>query len=255
MKTKTTITLLAVIAVLSMAIALGVPYVNAKSFSPDTMNVQEFTGSHDSLWILKANKPLIIGGYGDNFNYDGSRVKSLKGDAIVSVDADKDTGSFIVNLKGTINPEKGKKLKGKIQIVYRMVQGGPPFMEGGVADFVYLHGDTMQGPPVMPKTRTYLAAWARADVFLNGELVYKDLDGHIMYTEGTRDPKSGKIYSSDRKGVYSPKNPTDFSIFDPDATELHFVAHSEVKDMGNFPPHSVWIHLNFQDVEDLTSTN
>ncbi len=246
--------LLAVLAAFALAISLGVPYVYA-SHTPESKGVIDFTGSHDSLWILKASNPLIIGGYGDNFNYDGSRVRALKGDALVSMDADKDSGSTIVNLKGSITPEKGKTLKGDIKIVYRIVREGPAFKEGGVADFVYLHGDTKQGPPVMPKTRSYLAAWGRADVFLDGELVYKDLDGHIMYTEGTRDPGNGVIYSSDRKGVYSPKNPTDFSIYDPDARELHFVAHSEVKDMGNFPPHSVWIHLNFQNVKDLTSMN
>lgn len=253
MKNKTIYKFLAVIAALSLSFAFGAaPYVTA-SHTPESKGVIDFEGSHDSLWILQASKPLIIGGYGDNFNYDGSRVKALKGDATVSLDADKDVGSTVVNIKGSITPEKGKTLKGDIRIVFRIVRGGPAFKEGGVADFVYLHGDTAQGPPVMPKTRAFLASWTRADVFVNGELVYKDLDGHVMYTERTLDPKKGVIYSSDRSGFYSNKKPTDYSIFDPDSREVHFVAHSEVKDMNNYPPHTVWIHLNFTEVKDLTA--
>ena len=40
----------------------------------------------------------------------------------------------------------------------------------------------------------------------------------------------------------------------PDEWELHFVAHSEVEDADNFPPHTVWIHLNFGTVEELPAT-
>jgi hypothetical protein len=215
-------------------------------------DVVAFEGQHDPVWHIKGKRPFLIGGYGDNFNYDGSRVSPMLGKAKVAVDSVKDSGAMVVKLIGTINPEKGKSYTGKIEIYYRITKGGPAFKEGGVADFIYLHGDTKQGPPVMPKVRTFLASWGPADIYVNGELVYKDLDGHMMYTERSRDPVSQAIYNKDKSGFYSPKKPADSSIADPNGRELHFVAHSHEKDKGNFPPHSVWIHVNFEKAIDLT---
>jgi hypothetical protein len=209
-----------------------------------------FEGSHSPIWHLKAKKPFLIGGYGDNFNYDGSRVTPLLGKAKVILDSVKDAGTMVVNVKGTINPEKGKTYTGDIKMYYTVTGGGPAFHEGGVADFIYMHGDTKQGPPVMPKVRTYLASWGSADVYVNDALVYKGLDGHMMYTERSRDISSKAIYNKDRSGFYSHKDPADFSIAAPHESELHFVAHSMEKDTGNFPPNTVWIHLNFEQVKD-----
>jgi hypothetical protein len=212
--------------------------------------VQGFEGEHPPIWDLKAKKPFLIGGYGDNFNYDGSRVSPLLGKARVIVDAVKDSGTMVVYLKGTINPEKGKTYTGEIKMYYTVEKGGPAFREGGVADFIYLHGDTKQGPPVMPKVRSYVASWGRADVYVNDELVYQGLDGHMMYTERSRDVQTKAIYNKDKSGFYSHKDPENSSIAVPREAELHFVAHSEKKDTGNFPPHSVWIHVNFERVKD-----
>lgn len=96
-------------------------------------------------WHLKATRPYLIGGYGDNFNYDDSRGTPMLGTAELALDAEKDSGSMVIRLIGTINPEKEKSYTGDITIYFRPVKGGPPFQEGGVADFIYLHGDTRQG--------------------------------------------------------------------------------------------------------------
>lgn len=233
-------------SMLVMALLLLVPSITKAA----EQKVLGFEGKHAPVWYLKATRPYLIGGYGDNFNYDGSRVSPLLGTAEAALDAEKETGEMVVRITGTINPEKGKTYTGDITIYFHPVKGGPPFFEGGVADFIYIHGDTKQGPPVMPKTRTFLAAWGKADIYVNGRLVYKDLDGHMMYTERIRDRITKAIYNHDRSGYYNPRNPSDYSVAAPDERELHFVAHSEKKDPGNFPPNTVWIHLNFENVRD-----
>ena len=219
----------------------------------EAKEVLDFEGSHAPVWHLKAKSPLLIGGYGDNFNYNGSQVIPMLGKAKVIVDTERDGGAMVVKVKGTINPEKGKTYTGDITIHYSIAKGGPAYREGGVADFIYLHGDTRQGPPVMPKVRSFLAAWGTADIYVNDELVYTGLDGHMMYTERSRDPNTKAIYNRDRSGFYSQKDPANASIVDPNGSELHFVAHSMEKDNGNFPPHTVWIHLNFGNVSDLSA--
>jgi len=216
-----------------------------------TEKVLGFKGSHDPIWSLKGTKPYLIGGYGDNFSYDGSRVVPIIGEAEVVLDAEKDRGTAKYTVYGTINPEKDRTYSGEITLIYRVGEGGPAFQEGGVADFIYMHGDTKQDAPVMPKSRTFLASWGKADIFVNGSIVYKDIMAHIMYTERTRNTKTQAIYNSDKSGFYSPKSPGDGSVADRKGRELHFVAHSMKEDRGNFPPHNIWIHLNFEDVREL----
>jgi len=211
-----------------------------------------FEGQHDPVWSLKASDGLLIGGYGDNFSYDGSRVVAIGGEAEVLVDVDLDTGTASATFTGTINPEKDKTYSGEIKLVYNQFMGMMPFQEGGVADFVYVHGDTGQGPPVMPKLRTFLGSWGLVDVYVNGELVYQGLDGHVMLTARSRDLTTYAIYANaDRTAFYSPMDPSKGYIVAPDEWELHFTAHSDVEDANNFPPHTVWIHLNFGTVEEL----
>ena len=212
-----------------------------------------FEGVHSPVWYLKGTRPFLIGGYGDNFSHDGSRVVPLIGKAKVALDTDRNTGTASFTIYGTINPEKSKTYTGEITLYYRVGKGGPAFQEGGVADFIYLHGDTKQDAPVMPKSRTFLASWGQADVYINGNLVYPKLMAHIMFTERARDPKTQAIYNKDRSDFYSPKTPADGSIVDPNGRELHFVAHSMKEDKGNFPPHTVWLHVNFERAVELSS--
>ncbi|MEE8391223.1 MAG: hypothetical protein V3S14_10570, partial [Anaerolineae bacterium] len=213
---------------------------------------QEFEGQHDSVWRLKASNGRLIGGYGDNFSYDGSKVVAVPGEAQVLLDVGKDTGTMSVTFTGTINPEKDRTYSGEIKLVYNQFMGTMPFMEGGVADFVILHGDSGQEAPVVPKIRTFLATWGPADLYVNGELVYQGLGGHMMLTERSRDLTTNAIYAdAGRTAFYSPMEPSKGYIVAPDEWELHFVAHTFVKDPNNFPGHTVWIHLNFGTVEDL----
>ncbi len=220
--------------------------------SKEKVDYMTFSGSHSDIWKLEARKPLLIGGYGDNFSYSGEKVQPGEGSATVNLDAETNTGTMEVNFRGTINPELDKTYSGDIRIVYSTFIEGSDFWEGGVADFVYLHGDTKQEAPVMPKVKTFLATWGPADIYVNGKLIYENLIGHMMYTEGSRDRETFAVYNRDGTGFYSPMAPGDFSIANPDRKELHFVAHTSVEDTGNFPPHTVWLHLNFQEVEDAS---
>lgn len=215
--------------------------------------IQTFSPGHSPVWAIKGENAHLIGGYGHNFSYDGKGVKAVDGEAYVLLDAERNSGTMIAKINGTITPEKGKSYTGEIMIVYDVKpHQGPAFQSGGVAEYLYLHGDTKQGPPVMPKARTFLGSWADGDVYINGKLIYKGLHGHMMYTEGIRDTKTQAVYADSSKTTfYSPKTPSRGYIVDPDRRELHFVVHSMKKDPGNFPPHDVWIHLNFENASEI----
>jgi hypothetical protein len=60
------------------------------------------------------------------------------------------------------------------RIVFDRFAANQPFQDGGIATRVYEHGDSGNGDPLYPKTWLYLAGWGRADLFKNGEPLYKD---------------------------------------------------------------------------------
>ncbi len=96
-------------------------------------------------WIMNARDGSMIGGYGDNFVYDGSDSRIGTGQATINVDPDKDTGTLEATWNGTHTPEDGVTVTGQIRIVIKTWSGAPAFMQGGIAEDVQLHGATGQG--------------------------------------------------------------------------------------------------------------
>jgi len=50
-------------------------------------------------WAFTADEALVIGGYGDNFAYDGTNVRSIPGSAQVVLDTDGDQGTITATLR------------------------------------------------------------------------------------------------------------------------------------------------------------
>lgn len=201
-------------------------------------------------WELTADNGFIIGGYGDNFAYDGTNVRLIQGSSQLSLNTDTNEGTIEANIvttdeSGPIVMAKDTPLTGNIRLVMKVGQEGTRFME-----FKDLHGDTGNEAPVMPDLFNYLAGWGPTDVYVDGELVYENLGGHIMFSQKAR-RTDGTIRNGDQ--IYSPMLEDKKTGFvDADALEFHFVAHTTEPDSDNFPPHTVWIHLVFQDVNVKT---
>ncbi len=127
----------------------------------------------------------------------------------------------------------------------------------GIAQNVYLHGDTGGGAPIFPTVFTYLAAWGFTHVTLDGEpfLNKYGLPGperwvsHIMLTEGVRN-EDGTVRALGGE-IYNPMRHKDVGAVDPADMELHVEFMDErfpvVK--GNNPAMFAFqYHLVFEDV-------
>lgn len=209
-------------------------------------------------WVLKAQRPLIIGGYGDNFSYDGSNVRPLTGFATLELDATARVGTLVARVRTT--PESGPLFVSRQTTVENGIKKVThEYLEGEIRlemalspdtarlqEFEWLHGNTGNEAPVMPDLFNFLAGWGPINVYVNDELAYEGLAGHFMYSEQAR-REDGTIRREDGT-IYSPmlEDKSRFTV--PDGREFHVVAHSTVPDPDNFPPHSVWIHLMFFDV-------
>lgn len=233
----------------ALAALLVVPtMLSAQQLAPD------FRGeTYGPTWTVKASQPYLIGGYGDNFVYDGQNVTKLKdGVAFVHVNAETNKGWLLAKFTGEIHPAQGKHYEGEVTVFYPMFMAqGPEYWEGGVADYVILHGNTGREAPVMPTIPTYLASWGPSMVMVDGERIHMG-PGHMMLTERSRAPDMS--IPSDREAEngpehYSPRQPSHGKMYAPDQKELHFISRGQGRDEGNFPPFDWFLHLNYQHVE------
>ena len=239
-----------VLALVGAAAAFGPLDTTADTTAATADAAAEATTEASHHWHIRATGARIIGGYGDNFAYDGQNVRPLEGSAEAKIDPATGKGKVTVRLRtteasGPIHFAEDTKWEGEIEIVQRL--DTEKMGKARIAQDIFLHGDTGNEAPVMPKVYNYFATWGPSKITVNGEEAVPMIGSHTMFSEQARGP-DGKI----QKGgtVYHPMKVEDKTGFtDPGETEFHFVAHTSETDRDNFPPHSAWIHLHFSDVE------
>ena len=127
----------------------------------------------------------------------------------------------------------------------------------GIAQNVYLHGDTGGGTPIFPTVFTYLAAWGFTHVTLDGEpfLNKYGLPGperwvsHMMLTEGVRND-DGTVRALGGE-IYDPKRHKTVGAVDPTDMELHLEFMDErfpTVQNNNPAMFAFQYHLVFEDV-------
>ncbi len=203
----------------------------------------------DGVWKIRATGARIIGGYGNNFAYNGENVRALEGSATMTVDQEKGTARLEIDLEttqasGPIRFSADKSWTGKIHIVQNIDRA--KMKKARIAEKIFLHGDTGNEAPVMPKIYNYFATWGPSSITVNGEEVIPMIGSHTMFTERARG-SDGKIARVSGE-LYSPMSQDKTGFTDAKGTEFHFVAHTTKPDPNNFPPHSGWIHIHFSDV-------
>ncbi len=197
----------------------------------------------DPSWFVRAEIPLAIGGYGDNFCYDGEGVQELTGSMWLSVGPDKSASIYAsVSTTKASNPIQTSatdKLAGNIEIVAR----AGDFID--ILQDLRINSELDEGDAKLPPTHAILTGQAIFDLYLDGELFYEDLIGQWSVANALR-RADGSIRQSGL--VYSPllRDKTGFS--DPKRTEVTLLLHSDELDNKNQPPYSVALHLVFFDV-------
>ncbi len=183
----------------------------------------------------------IVGDYGDNFVYDGDGYEATSGFVTINVNDVTNTGSVVATWEAT----DYYGYSGVFTAVINEFMGEADWMDGGITQGIYAHGDTGRGPPVLPTMYAYIAGYGVGDVYVDGVLVWEDLDAHFMVTEGTRDPVQNKVWNADGTGLFSPMAPADGKVFS-DTLLTHVVLHSMEEDTNNFPAFTEFFHINYE---------
>ncbi len=205
------------------------------------------TASESAVARVEAERARIIGGYGDNFDYNGTKTQYTRGEAKGEFEDETDTGYIEAWIKVPegVYPEGA----GTYRIVAKNWEEAPnaTWMDGGIASCLTLHGATGRGAPVLPEVFAYISGWGKADVYKDDELIYEGLEFHFMVTNGARDPETHAVHNSTRTGFWSPTDPENAYIHRYDIV-LHVIAQSLEPDPKNFPPYTVFFNWNFEDV-------
>lgn len=172
-----------------------------------------------SVWEVEGNNLYVVGTADNRHSYDGQAVTLYEdGSITLNLDADANSGEVIAEFTGKITPESGLEIEGDIRIEQRVFFASESFQEDGVGDHVLMHGDSGQEGSFLPRFVAAVSTWGSADVYVGGELLYKEIGAHVMLANRVRDAQ-GQILKADGTCCYSVGNPADGYV-DPSGYEI-----------------------------------
>ena len=186
---------------------------------------------------IRGQKATMVGGTQDqspwdHLDYVGKYLNPVQGAIDIDVNEITNTGQIIAEFT-----EGSDRYK----IVFDRFAASKPYQDGGIATRVYEHGDSGNGDPLYPKTWLYLSGWGKADVYKNGQLLYKDYDAHFMVMERSRDSNTHEVR-------YPVKRTLPGGETDPAGMEIDLWVRSKETNNKNFPPFETFVHLYWEEV-------
>ena len=213
----------------------GDPQATPKQSSGNTVQLYR-PQAHDlynGRFHIEGKKIYQVGGLydaapWDHMGNDGKSVQAVGGNVEIDVNEIENTGLFRARLR---LPE------GRLDLVIDRFHEFSPCQDGGVAAYLYEHGDSGCGDTNWPKTFGYLAGWGYGKATLDGTPLYEDYEMHFMVTQGIRDRKTFAVRypMSDKKSDAGEVNPAtqqiDFYIRSPETDERN---HPRRKSFDHF---------------------
>ena len=138
---------------------------------------------YDGRFIISGSRIYQVGTLNDespwdHMGNDGSNLRPVEGTVDFDVDEINNTGTFRADLQ---LPE------GRYVIDLEEFKEFSPCQDGGIASWLFEHGDSGCGDANWPKSILYVAGWGIGSATLNGEPLYQDYQIHFMVTQGMRD--------------------------------------------------------------------
>jgi hypothetical protein len=198
-----------------------------------TLYAPEQHDLYDGHFVLSAGRIYQVGqltdspGW-DHMGNDASNAHPAEGTVEIDVDEINNTGRFVAHLKV---PE------GDLVLEFARFHEFNPCQNGGVAAYIYEHGDSGCGDTNWPKTFVYVAGWGYGQATLNGKPLYENYEMHFMVTQGIRDRKTLRVNYPllNRKSLAGEVNPA--------AQQLDFYIRSPEVDSQNNPTRTVFAHF------------
>ncbi len=192
---------------------------------------------YDGKFIISGNRIYHVGTLNDespwdHMGNDGANIRPVEGSAELDVNEIENTGTFRAELD---LPE------GRYVIDLEEIKEFSPCQDGGIAAYLFEHGDSGCGDANWPKSLLYVAGWGMGSATLNGEPLYDDYEIHFMVTQGMRSRDLVAKYPLDGKG-------SDAGAVNPALQQLDFYIRSPEKNDANHPNREVFDHFFAMEV-------
>jgi hypothetical protein len=191
---------------------------------------------YDGRFIIRGARIYQIGTLNDESPWDhmgddASNLRRVAGTIEVDVNEIENTGTFRAVL---ILPE------GRYVVELDQFHEFSPCQDGGIAAYLFEHGNSGCGDMNWPKSLLYVAGWGYGHATLNGEPLYDDYEIHFMVTQGMRDRDTLKVMLEPTSG--------DAGAVNPAAQQLDFYIRSPDRNENNHPDREIFDHFFAMEV-------
>ena len=167
----------------------------------------------------------------DHMGDDAGNLRPLDGFVSFDVNEIENTGTFRAELE---LPE------GRYVVELDRFHEFSPCQDGGIAAYLFEHGNSGCGDSNWPKSLLYVAGWGYGHATLNDEPLYDDYEIHFMVTQGMRDRETRRVMLEPSSGEAGAVNPA--------AQQLDFYIRSPERNDVNHPNREVFDHFFAMEV-------
>ena len=191
---------------------------------------------YDGRFIITGQKIYQVGTLNDESPWDhmgddATNLRSVEGSIFLDVNETNNTGVFRAELElpeGTYIVELDRFFEFS------------PCQNGGIAAYLFEHGNSGCGDSNWPKSLLFVAGWGYGKATLNDELLYEDYQLHFMVTQGMRDRDTLEVLLEPSSGEAGAINPA--------AQQLDFYIRSPEPNEQNHPGREVFDHFFAMEV-------
>lgn len=167
----------------------------------------------------------------DHMGDDASNLRPVDGEIVFDVNEIENTGTFRAELE---LPE------GRYVVELDRFHEFSPCQNGGIAAYLFEHGNAGCGDSNWPKSLLFVAGWGYGHATLDGEPLYDDYEIHFMVTQGMRDRDTLRVMLEPSSGEAGAINPA--------AQQLDFYIRSPARNDNNHPNREVFDHFFAMEV-------
>lgn len=167
----------------------------------------------------------------DHMDNAAEHLRPVSGEIHIDVNEISNSGEFWAELQ---LPE------GNYRVELERFNEFSPCQDGGIAAYLFEHGNAGCGDANWPKSLLYVAGWGYGSATLNGQSLYEDFEIHFMVTQGMRDRDTLQVQLTPESGEAGSVNPA--------AQQLDFYIRSPARNEANLPDREVFDHFFAMDV-------
>ena len=191
---------------------------------------------YDGRFVIRGARIYQSGGLRDQSPWDhmgddASNLHPVDGEILLDVNELENSGTFHAEMQ---LPE------GRYVVDLDRVHEFNPCQDGGIAAYLFEHGNSGCGDMNWPKSLLFVAGWGYGHATLNGQPLYQDYEMHFMVTQGMRDRESLKVMLAPSSGEAGAVNPA--------TQQLDFYIRSPERNDANKPQRAVFDHFFAMEV-------